>query len=193
MIVKEESLVVDSSKRDAEGKELAPEERLATKTTEIEADISLGGGQSRTLKSAKVIQEMPAHVMADEVSKICRSCAHWDNPRWAKEYERTKNDPNLKSTFDQLRGQVIGKDPSSFDPKKVERVMRGLGFCHALAEVFGHPFATHPEETCPSRSGPQGEDCSKLYKAASRRDALQVGAVHDGVLWAAEGRGTKVP
>lgn len=190
MIVLDEKLTVDSSKRDAEGKELAPEERLATKTTEIEADLTLGGAHATALKSVRVIQELPAHIMADEVSKICRTCVFWDNPRWAKEYERTKNDPKLKSTFDQLRGQVIGKDPSKFDPKAVERVMRGLGFCHALGEVFEHPFATHPEETCPSRRGPKGEDCSKLYKPASRRDALQVGAVHDGVLWAAEGRGT---
>lgn len=191
-IISDDKLVVVPATRDETGKQLDPEERPAHREISVVTEISLGTAVKELAHDSKVKIEKPAGEMADELSKICSSCSHWDNAGWKSEYKRLKDDPAFAKTFAGLRGQILGGNFAGLDPAAVERVMNGLGFCQALGHTFGHPFTTHPKESCPERTGPMGEDCSKFFKVKSRRDEKDLLGVRDAVLNAAQGRGTRI-
>ena len=191
-IISDDKLTIVPATRDESGKQIDPEERPAQREMSVVTEISLGSAVREMAHDTKVQIEKPAGEMAQELSQICSSCAHWDNAGWRREYLLNKNDPNFKKTFDGLRGQILGGNFAGIDPVAVERVMLGLGFCQALGQTFKIPFTTHPKESCPNKTGPLGEDCSKFFKAKSRRDERESLGVRDAILDAAQGRGVKI-
>ncbi len=191
-IISDDKLVVVPATRDAYGKQIDPEERPAHREMAVVTEISLGTAVKEMAHDTKVQIEKPAGEMAQELSQICSSCSHWDNAGWQQEYRKNKNDPQFKKTFDGLRGQILGGNFAGLDPTAVERVMMGLGFCQALGATFGFPFTVHPKGSCPEKTGPLGEDCSKFFKARSRRDEKDSLGVRDSILNAAQGRGVKI-
>lgn len=198
MDVKSDEVVVYPTKRDEEGKQIAPEEVPAERVLKIDVPLMSGGKQVGVLGAGEVRMAGTAIEFASGFRNRCQLCQWFDNKlfREIKTQMEASTDKEVRQVLNNLRASICASEHEGVNHRSetrtldldVEHALNLMGYCHALTEVYNAPCFVHPLGGCPDYPGPNGEDLSTLFRPASN-DADKIGtAGYDSIMLGAAGK-----
>lgn len=196
MEIKGDHIRIDTSPRDAEGKQLDPAEKPAAHELILDIPLTsnaLGGAPNVLghLQRPGIIQEVGTVAQfAHDVQHTCGLCRWFDNEKWlqTKANMAASQDPKDFKALGQIRASFMdtftGLPPNH---PRIEAAMNTLGICHALSAFWDDAVITSPEAGCTSDPGPKGENLTKLFEPRSTESEKVATGLYDALMRAAQG------
>lgn len=188
--IDDSKLLISQVPVDPAGDKREPEEHDVVHQMHVsDAMVSLGkNATGKALNTEVRVGGMNAHEIATNLKSNCRLCAHWDRRAalaTINEYqhgtiEQRKMVNNLRYAVGQFGD---GGDGESGEAVNDAELFSQMGLCRAMTEIKrGSPVLTHFMASCPSGTGPGGEDLSNLFQLRDRAAAEDAGAINDQIM-----------
>ncbi len=193
MDAKDDSLKIHSLGFDAEtGEKLEPEEAPAERRLVLDGTVTgnLTGESLGEMQSAVTIQK-PALEFAQEVSKTCGKCKHFDQMAWLNLKMLWEGSSDGVRRLNEMRMNILQisndrlAEYDEFGERSAEQTLLCMGVCHPLTEEISalekapEPVIVHPIGGCP-----QGYD---YFEADSTEAEKLAASAFDKIMFAASG------
>ncbi|MFA6118139.1 MAG: hypothetical protein WC729_29400 [Sphingomonas sp.] len=216
MDLSNDRLSIDTSHRDAQGKQIDPEEKPAERVLDAEIPITVGGGAAGV--GAKSASEFTNGAVGDRLihkptvnvagtalefahghSHRCCLCKNYNNHRFLEWKHRMMLSPNLRerAEVDFLRSKIFDGTVSAPEAADglpdVEWMLNTFAICDALSSIFKEEHIVTPESGCPDYRGeatvkPELQlDFQNLFEPKDADAARISNASYDNILKTAQG------
>lgn len=216
MELSNDRLVIDTSHRDEQGKQIDPEEKQAERVLDVAIPVTVGGtpggaaGMTASQATNGQVGDQLAHPpqmtfngtaleFATGHSHRCCLCKHYDNRAFLAWKHQMMLSPRMqdRAEVDFLRSKVLdgtvgGPSGPDGDPD-VEYILNTFGVCSALTHIFKDTFVVLPDAGCPDyrtdMTLPENlrADYTNLFAPADAEAAKASVNSYDRILKAAQG------
>jgi hypothetical protein len=194
--IKSDTIVINTSDRDANGKQIDPEEKPAER--QMGADIPVlttGAGAAGVLPQASITADGTVGQFAMRYKGRCRLCVHFDRKaflKWKSDVE-SSGDTERRKVLNALRAQLLSSSDASIADKHqgkdgdldVEHALKEFGLCRVMQELLKDMVFVWPEAGCPE-TDPAGIPFKAMFKPRDEDARRESDAGYDGILQAAK-------
>lgn len=200
MNIRQDILKVQTSDRDADGKQIDPEEHTATR-------ILLGGAPVvlKNNENAPPQGEIPLEIsletsvgqIAGTVRRMCRECVYHRQETWSKILSGAEKSTDLarRQAINDIRAALMMTQNASLSTvhegmdgeMDVEHALKTLGICEALTTEKKELVVTHPLASCPDHTitptAPKG-----YFRPRDERAKRDAASGYDTIIRQAQGK-----
>lgn len=190
-----DTLKITHGQREEDGTKLEPEQQPVDRVITTVAPVTLGNapgeGTPVTMPfRVNVTTEMDAITAAQELSRQCQFCRHWNQQEWYRDRIRYEGTAEGRKFLDEQRALAIeaatSEELSSLQRESADPLLDLNGKCEALSYALNDAIYTHPRAFCPSH-GMEGEALPCYFKPLPEA-ARTVEKIRDRVLNIAAGK-----